>query len=159
MGHKYESNSLFLRKSYTNSRKQCIRLIYERFCSLGNSGGMQSYIEGHSFNDHANELIANAGWTHLLNQLSRSTKCKTRRQHTRIKYTPLANLPFLPLVSGSVESHRSCIMLRASHTTDSVTEVSGIHRRNINTESEFWWKVQLDLNKRDCVLFGRRFEI
>ena len=29
---------------------------------------MQSYIEGHSFNDHANELIANAGWTHLLNQ-------------------------------------------------------------------------------------------
>ena len=117
MGHKYESNSLFLRKSYTNSRKQCIRLIFERFCSLGNSAGMQSYIEGHSFNDHANELIANAGWTHLLNQLSHSTKCKTRRQHTRIKYTPLANLPFLPLVSGSVESHRSCIMLRASHTT------------------------------------------
>ena len=37
MGHKYESNSLFLRKSYTNSRKQCIRLIFERFCSLGNT--------------------------------------------------------------------------------------------------------------------------
>ena len=39
MGHKYESNSLFLRKSYTNSRKQCIRLIFESFCSLGNSAG------------------------------------------------------------------------------------------------------------------------
>ena len=120
MGHKYESNSLFLRKSYTNSRKQCIRLIFERFCFLGNSAGMQSYIEGHSFNDHANELIknANAGWTHPLNQLSCSTKWKTRRQHTRIKYTPLANLLFLPLVSGSVEYHRSsCIMFRASHTT------------------------------------------
>ena len=119
--YKYESNSLFLRKSYTNSRKQCIRLIFERFCSLGNSAGMQIYIEGHSFKDQANELIknANAGWTHPLKQLSCSTtKWKTRRQHTRIKYTPLANLLFFPLVSGSVEYHRSsCIMFRASHTT------------------------------------------
>ena len=60
VGHKYERNSLFLRKPYTNSRKQCIRLIFERFCSLGNSAGMQIYIEGHSFNDQANELIKNA---------------------------------------------------------------------------------------------------
>ena len=46
MGHKYESNSLFLRKSYTNSGKQCIRLIFERFRSLGNSAGTQIYIDG-----------------------------------------------------------------------------------------------------------------
>ena len=42
MGHKYESISPFLRKSYTNSKKQCIRLIFERFCSLGSSAGTDS---------------------------------------------------------------------------------------------------------------------